>query len=432
MDIQEIPLLRESSVFSRRLISAVSNHPSSRYYWLRRINWSHRFDTQFYKREADYFLADPRKYLDGHAPPPSKLDDIYLSKLTTTQIFRVLVKVITHWAFRLLGKLTSSPAHSNNLLIYRKAYVDDIELVFDPGQNGVLRAIYPFPLSARRQLKYIKFIINSKKSFKITGNPYLPSDVLALLLRRTVRSLMNLESRSQILHAREIFALGVHLVQLSDEFDIGSLDLSRALRRMGIKVVNSAHGIGKYLPVHAYAEFSILTRRQQEYYYPAFKCKYEIRSLNHDFKAINIDLEAIKYAKEKSIKLIFLSQVFDGIASIVSEAEDRTLKLLSDNYSSNYNISLIYKPHPNSNNLKLKSGFKLADTIDLINEADRIFISFFSTCQIDPAFTGTKILVRTDLIFPEISFDDSETIISEKKLTGYLERFIAEEKMKID
>lgn len=399
----EIPLLREAVAFSARLRTAAHAFDNPRYFLHRRVNWSHRYGRAFYLHESDCFRRSPETYLAGAANEPPALEDVYAQRLGLRPLVVVLAKVLAHWTFRLFGGRAWRPAAA----IYRKAYVDDIELVFDPAQQGVLRAVYPFPLNLRRQLRYLGFLRRQRHAYRLAGHAYLPIDLLRLLTRRDMRSLMRLESRAQIRHAQEVLATGVRLVQLSDEFDIGSLDFCRRLARGGARVVNSAHGVGKYLPVHAYDEFHVLTDKQRRYYHAVRPCRYTMRPLNDRTSAA---LEPTRTTDE--VDLVFLSQDFAGVSTIVAVNEQRVLASLREALARDDRVRLHYKPHPNRSAAAAPDGFRLLTDIAAVNgRPGTVYVSFFSTCQIDPAFKGRKVLLRGDLIHPDIAFDDTETIV---------------------
>jgi hypothetical protein len=326
----------------------------------------------------------------------------------------VLLKVIVHHVFRILGKLYGALVRSRGERIYRKCYVDDIELVFDPNQTGVVRAVYPFPLSVRRQLRYLRYLRDGRYSFRLAGVPYGFRDLVVFALRRDVGSLRRLETRAQIRHAREVALGGFGLIQLSDEFDMGSLDLTRMLCRCGVKVVNSAHGVGKYLPIHAYPTFLVLTNRQIDYYRAIRFCNYTIRSLNVRPPSAGA---RISTSSPSRVNLVFLGQTFGGISRIIADAEAEIVTRLRGEFAGAAGLCLLYKPHPTAAHLPAPTGFeKLSDASTVNGLSETIFVSMFSTCQIDPNFVGRKLLVRTHLIRPEIAFDDTEDIVDLNKL----------------
>jgi hypothetical protein len=403
----EIPLLRESAAFAARLIAASRAYGQPTYYFRRRVNWSYRFGAVFYAREADLFRADPGAYLAEQAKTPPVAEDIYSMQLSSRQLIQVLLKVAAHWLFAWAGAVRAIWQPASEFAIYRKAHVDDIELVFDPEERGVLRAVYPFPISMRRQLRYLKSLRVKQRRHRLCGVPYGRSDLGRVLIHQDLRSLQRLESRAQIRHAKQLVQRGVKSVQLSDEFDIGSLDFTRYLVRSRIEVINSAHGVGKYFPVHAYPRFDILTRRQQQYYYPIRDCEYRLRRLNAQTSGTR------RSAPYAGISLVFLSQAFGRIHDLIADCEEKVVARLHREFAGIRYVSLFYKPHPNCKRPLAPKGFGLLHDLSEVNgHPGTVFVSFFSTCQIDPAFCGRKILLRFGPLCPEIAFDDTEEILN--------------------
>lgn len=417
----DIPMLRDSAVFAARLIEASRKFGDAQYQFHRRVNWSQRYDQRFYELEAGGFQSDPEAYLAGQKRTVSELADVFVQKLRPKQVVTVLMKVAAHWLFHAIGRFANRGIRLSGTSIYRKGYVDDIELVFDPDESGVVRAIYPFPISVGRQLRYLRFLREKGYRYKLAGNPYLTMDLVRFLVQRDVRSLQRLESRAQVRHAYQVAALGVKTVQLSDEFDIGSLDFARTLARFPVHVINSAHGVGKYFPVHAYQEFHVITERQAQYYHAIRPCCYTLRTLNE--RATSTGLDA-SLADTRTICFVFLSQVFAGVSDVVASNEASVLVRLSAEFAGLSEVRLLYRPHPNSHRPVVPLGFELLLNLDEVNGCGgTVFASFYSTCQIDPTFKGRKVLLRGHLIYPEISFDESEEIVNLDELVCLLSSY---------
>lgn len=408
MSALEIPLLRESQAFVRRLSRACRALAGSRYHAARRVNWSYRYDTEFYAREAEVFRHDEAAYLEGRAAVEPRVADVWAQPLGHRSLLTAVAKVLSHWMFAALGAPFRPRPASGGPSTYRKAYVDDIELVFDPEEAGVIRAVYPFPISLKRQWRYLRFLRERGHAFHLAGLPYAAADLLALLRTRRVGALMRLEARAQLRHADSLALRGYRRVQLSDEFDMGSLDFSRRLRRLGLSVVNSAHGVGKYLPVHAYEVFHVLTQRQEAYYEAVQPCRYQRRPLNDKTRG----QPPAHPAAARGVDAVLLSQNFGRRDGVIEHSEAVLTRALEAAVRGHPAVRLHYKAHPNHPQPAAPAGFSLLTDLGAVNgRASTVFFSFFSTCQVDPGFKGTKLLVRAPLIHPEIAFDDDEPIV---------------------
>ncbi|MFO0472521.1 MAG: hypothetical protein ACK51Z_15970 [Pseudomonadota bacterium] len=417
----EIPLLRESAAFVSRLVAAARAHGDSRWRLHRRINWSHRYGHAFYAAESERFSADGDGYLAGRVPPPAPLEDVFRQRLSWKELAAVTLKVLAHRTFAVIGRRRWRQLGALGPRAFRKCYVDDIELVFDPAEPGVMRAVYPFPLSVRRQWRYLKSIRSRGIAFAFAGHAYGWGDWLRLAWRRDRESLARLEARSQIVHAREVAALGVGTVQVSDEFNLGSLEFSRTLARLGVHVVNSAHGVGKYLPAHAYREFWVLTRKQQQYYVPLIDCRYALRTLNDQQGGTGATTRTEPDGQAHA-HIVLLSQCFPGLTPLVGVNEAAIIERLASAFGSRADMTLYFKPHPTQGECPPPPGFVTLPSLAHVNSRPgTVFISQYSTCQIDPSFKGRKLLVRRGLIHPEICFDDEDNILSLDELVQTLQ-----------
>ncbi len=413
----DIPLLRESVAFSARLARAASAVGESRYTMHRRINWSHRYAEGFYAGEAAAFVADSDGYLSDRLDDVSPLEDVYRQRLTAAMLRAVVLKTLSHWLFAFVGRIQRILPGAISATVYRKGYVDDIELVFDPEADNTLRAIYPYPLSLKRQLRYFRRLIRERRRFELAGHGYHARDLVAVLRRRDIRSVMRLEARAQLSHARDLARRGYVRVEMSDEFNLGSLEFSRMLRRMEIPHINRAHGVGKYLPVHAYEHFTTLTDVQEAFYIAVLPCRYD-RSLLTDAAPLR---ELPAAGSNEQIRLVLLSQTFPGLTSIVRDQELKIVERLSNEFAADPRVQLYFKPHPTQGECPPPGGFRALTALAEVNgRPGTIFISQFSTCQIDPAFKGCKYLVRGGLIHPEIAFDRDQPILDLNDLIVYL------------
>lgn len=426
MSVQpEIPMLRGSRPYADRLTAESRKFADSKYRFYRRVNWSYRYCDEFYDREAACFLHDPDSYLAGDISKEAFLPDVYSRKLRARQFLVSVLKVFAHWLFRLAGKFMDREIKARGISIYRKAYVDDVELVFDPREAGVVRAVYPFPLGLRRQVRYLKYLWRNRIFFKLDGNAYGLSDFIRLVVKRDLRSLIRLEWRAQFRQARAILKLGIRKVQLSDEYDLGSLDMTRYLARYPVRVINSAHGVGLYLPFHCYDEFFTITRRQEEYYTPIRKCAYSLRQLNDVEGGASTEVLA---GMDGVTTLVLLGQVVSE-DEYIAQSEDRLIEFMAQKFAQRDDMKLYYKPHPNRKTLKDMPGFAILKDLGEVNGRDgTIFASFYSTCQIEPKFKGTKVLITTDVIRPEIFFGDDQTILTFDKLVTFVNGFCEKRK----
>jgi hypothetical protein len=403
---REIPLLRDSAVLAKRLHGAAGRWAEHRHRFHRRVNWSWRYSSEFHHREEQLFTAQPDEYLAGRVNEEPALEDVFAKRLPWRNIASALLKVMSHTLFVVVGRVFLARPRPDGWK-YRKCYVDDIELVFDEGEDGVLRAVYPFPISLPRQVRYLRYLMMRQHPFVLDGNRYVARDVVRLLRRRDVASLLRLEARGELRRAIQLVKDAPSLVQLSDEFNIGSLEFARYLARARVPTVNVAHGVGKYFPVHAYQRFDVLTERQRAYYSAAVPCVYGHHTLAAGF---GVSANSAKTGPRGAV--VILGQDFGDPTSLIAQAEGRMVGAVIEATRALPDKKLFYKPHPNNRNPQAPPGFDLLEAIDAVSALpDPVLLSLFSTTHLDPRFEGRKYLVRTGLIRPEIAFDDDGRIV---------------------
>lgn len=418
----EVPLHRESTAFARRLTIAVRTYGESRHRSSRRTNWSYRYASSFHAEEARLFVRDPDAYLAMALDPASSIEDVFAQRVAGWKVLQTLLKVTAHWIFLLLQVLSRPFGQRGRGTIYRKCYVDDIENVFDPDAPGVVRFIFPFPLNAGRQWRYLKALRNKRYPFTLAGYPYGLTDLIRFLAKRDIRALERLEARAQIRLGHTIRQQrNWEVVELSDEFDICSLDFVGAVRRPGLRIVNAAHGVGKYFPVHAYDEFRVLTRKQEEYYETLRHCDYVLSQLRSSSQAQRKAPQLP--ATAESLQLVFVSQTSGRTGAYLERCESEVLDRLADEFVGHSNVELLIKTHPNRSTPVEARGFRALTSLMALRSPDHVvFVSFFSTSHIDPSFRGTCLLLTYDLIRPGICFDDDGSIVTLDELVQFVRR----------
>jgi hypothetical protein len=414
------PLFYESLKYAKKLEAKFSSLGYSRYNIANKTNFHIKFDKQYFNMEGEIFVKLKSKYLEEAVldEPVFSLNLMYRN-VGRRLFFKTLFKVIVHLFFISIGKVQLLFFQGKNSnVVLRKCYVEDVEALFD--NECTLRAIYPFPLSVKRQLKYFLYLKRRNKKFFLDGVRYNLMDVLKFIRNPVYNNLLRLESRGNILLARQhLKSLNLLSVQMSDEYDFGSIYYSRILNRSKIMNFNSAHGAGKYLPFTNYTQFDCLTVSQIEYYSTFNPGKYQLRKMSEN--AQDVALMANK------VTIVFLGQS-SGNNVYVDDAESRILDTLSILIKEFFvDVDFIYKPHPNnqSSMIKIDPCLKVLRS-GIVDGSDKDIVQFslFSTCQIDPNFIGYKFLVETDYIKPAIIFGKDFEIINILDLQGYLKEMI--------
>lgn len=413
------PLFDQTLHYADQICSQVERMNLGVYHARRMVNYVYRFDSYYFDSEQQRFLDDPDGYQGSGASNP--IDAHLLDKpLGRSLLLSQVLKVLAHQGFRLIGWLQSRSLNKSEVSVLRRCYVEDVEALFSSNDN-VLRYIYPFPLSPGRQWRYIKSLRAANRQFVLSGLPYAVGDVWRLLWHRTHRQLLKMEARAQIRHAFETRQYpALQVVECSDEYDFGSIYYSAALRRRAVTVRNSAHGISKYLPHHAYTVFDVLTEAQQHYYERYNRVRTQVR-------ALSVGNHRTLPRPDKTV-VVLLGQYSQIISPLVLNAEKQMLDVLSAVGSRYPHVELYYKKHPNNDvGGEVPENVQLADNRIITGNPARIIqFSLYSTCQIDPSFIGYKFLVESRFIKPQFAFDDQEPIVKIDDLDGQLDALLNE------
>jgi len=141
--------------------------------------------------------------------------------------------------------------------------------------------------------------------------------------------------------------------------------------------------------------------------------------LNNKSSNVSAHVESFYYTDR--IRLVYLSQSFANVAFIIAKNEQVATSMIASSLESRTEVDLLFKPHPTEINRPPPKGFKHLKNLGSVNGLPgTIFVSQFSTCQIDPNFQGEKYLLKGELIFPEISFDETENILTVKQLVDLI------------
>ena len=421
------PLFKESIAYVNRLKKAVGHFDESNYRFARRLNWSYRFSDRFLNAEARLFKSGPEKYLEVLDSPEPVVEDVFTQSVSIRKTFETLLKVTAHWLFICLGQaLAFVTEDATNKNVYRKCFVDDIENLYDPDEAGVMRFVFPFPLNIGRQWRYVRYLSKRNYPFRFEGYRYELRTLLRFLWKRDVRSLERLERRAQVRLGRSIRrSKNWDTIQLSDDYEICSIDFSRSLKKTGSTVVNRAHGVGKYFPAHAYQQFYILTEVQRVYYIAQGQCKYTFSSLKNPNSPEPIQA---KEGQGDKLQFVFVSQTSKHAGAYLQACEDKVLEKIAREFGNHNQVVLWIKPHPNRAKAMSSNGFKILDNLDQLAQKQNVFyLSFYSTSHIDPSFVGERYLLSFELIRPEIAFDDDGSIIQLGDLKSLVEEMLVRE-----
>lgn len=405
-----IPLINESVIFVKHLREYCSQFKESKINQSRRINVSYKYDERIKMFHERLFNENLNYYLKNDFMCNLEKIDIFKKKLRLNEVVNFLIKLIIHKMYYYIGFIFMR--FKKNKISFRKSYADDIFLVYNSVDNNTLLGVFPFPINIKRHFSFIIDLIKRDVNFTLFGFNYRFIDFFLVLFKRDVGSLYNAERIAAFRFASIMKRYGVRKVELSDEFDIASFDLSLYLRSFDIYTLNKTHGIGKYFPQQAFNEMYIASSSMEDYYEFSKSCTLKKFHLT-DCTSKNYYIKKV----QKPV-VVLIGQRFDNGLELVDVYERELIDIL--NKTNLYNI--YYKPHPNLKNNNLPNNIKLYND-GLTKSSFVIFLSFFSTCQIDPNFKGLKLLIETSKIQPSFAFGDSDHIVNIDDIESYLNDF---------
>jgi hypothetical protein len=152
----------------------------------------------------------------------------------------------------------------------------------------------------------------------------------------------------------------------------------------------------------------------QAYYNTARACLMLVANSMIESRSAHSDKATQHVAGHTSIALVFMSQSLAGVGNVIADNELTAIARLRDEFSYGDDIRLFYNPQ--LNNKTFKSPARLSSVVAVNGRVGTLFVSFFLTCQIHPAFKGLTVLLRGDLIYLNIAIDNSEAMLHATEL----------------
>lgn len=422
MNPLDIPLMTQSTYYASAVETWIRNAVGSQYLRKRLVNFMIHYDIP--KRVGAVFHYTRRS---GQDQETLEIINPFSCTCMETRVpirlaFRIIMKVGAHSLFRTIGNLQDYAIREVDFQIVRKSHVEDVESLFD-SRDGVLRIVFPFPLNVPRQISYIRMLRKNRQVFRLGGMKYGFREFIEFILNRKFINLFRLESRASIRFGQELCRnyYNAKSFETSDDYEFSAISLCRVLRRSGLVVTNAAHGVGKYLPFHCYNKFYVLTKAQCDYY--------DYFHDNHPYYRMTISLRkmgcstAPTFAFPNGCAVVFIGQNSSDIYPFIGRGEKEVLSVFSRLTDFSATVSFFYKKHPN---LAMELDYipegvnVIASRVRQEDSARVIYVSLFSTCQIDPNYSGLKLLVETTEINPRYVFGSFEPIIHISKLESTL------------
>jgi len=327
-------------------------------------------------------------------------------------------KVLAHRLFRLF----TAPLVPSGRLV--RGWVEVTEAMYKSRLRDSSLKIYPFAFGVVRQLRFLYRCKAAKYEVSLAGLPYSLFDFLKALLslKRRDEALVLLELNAYASYSEELISGGVREVYTSDEFEIAGVVLYGALRQAGVKVINTAHGVGFYCPYVNYSEFFGFTRHQAEFY--TRRCP-DLNALTRSDS--NSALCAVEAAGSEELPpaIVLIDQNFEDFGCAAeADALIRTKSLLIK-YSEERKVHFFVKVHPNSriSSAAWKMGKTVTDWV-VVQDYQPVFVTINSTALFDVRNCGPVLVYGGEGFLPEIYFGSDVTKYTLKSLFSQLDKLI--------
>jgi hypothetical protein len=338
----------------------------------------------------------------------------------------LLAKAVLHQLFRCLP--TNVP-HRPNLV---RAWVDvSAKLYPEEIKNGLV-LIYPFALNMLRQWRFISWCRKEGVHFRLAGMPYKIFRILfdIVIGRPNDLILAHAEIVANERHACELQDFSPQHIFTSDEFETGSFLLYRSLIKSGVKVVNTAHGIGNYCPNIAYTEFRVITSSQSDFYVQ--------RNHNIHYKLLSNEgrvprgLSHYTLSKGNPAAIILIHQSFELTQQIAEECVQLQIDAELERVSQVLGIKYIIKMHPNTRKVHSESeqvDFKgeLVYEWSVLADFRPIFVTINSTAFLDVRGAGPALAFAGTTFDPSLYFGPSIMTFTLQNAESILKFFLQED-----
>lgn len=269
--------------------------------------------------------------------------------------------------------------------------------------------IYPFALNFVRQLRFIGWCHRSSIDASLAGLPYRLGRIVAMWLKGVPRDLIlaHAETDAARDYAAELLRNPPQSLFTSDEFETASFVLYDPLIAAGVRVINTAHGVGNYCPHINYSEFRVLSESQATFYSqrnPAIE--YTGLDVTHGRLA---SLPPYRESLPKPPMLVLIHQPFEDSRLDAEAAAQRRLDATLHGVAAALSIGYGVKMHPNHRSSRLKGapskwrGEQIYDWSDLARFRP-IFVTINSTAFFDVQGSAPVLVYEAPTFEPALYF----------------------------
>jgi hypothetical protein len=289
--------------------------------------------------------------------------------------------------------------------------------------------IYPFALNWLRQAKFVYWCSKSSISYRLAGLPYSMTKIIFQLTTGLPCDLvcMNAEKYASLLHGEELLRMRPNVIFTSDEFEISSFCLYEKLLNVGVRVINTAHGVGQYSPNICYSEFRVISGSQMDFY------RNRNPSISYVLLPISNSrlsgLDRYDMSVEKPLALVLVHQPFEESGLIAEDLAMRRMDEVLYSWSRKSLITYFVKMHPNfkaglfgcSNN-RLKGRIIL--NWNELSSYRLIFFTINSSVVLDARGLGPALVYDGPTFKPSLYFPEPIRYVNELTAEAILNNLI--------
>jgi hypothetical protein len=325
------------------------------------------------------------------------------------------LKVAWHRVYRLFSRRIRTPG-------VIRAWVEVSEKLFVDKCPTSTILLYPFILNLKRHLLFTRRVRKLYPHVTFAGVPYRPRDAFRVLFANDPAGAMaDAEALAFRRHARELRADGVTQIYTSDEYEPAGVALHEEGRRLGMRSVNAAHGLGVFCPYLAHDEFRYLNPSQARFYArysPGIEFRPRPLEIKRLFEGTAGRFEptvVFLYQNFRDYRIWYEARIQDGLVERAREA------------ASAAGLPLVIKAHPNqkqaeSDAMAKRFGVRVVRLFPELAGTSPIFLNIHSTAWYDALATGPVLTFKTGSLTPEVYYGDDVSVVAPNELGSVFAR----------
>ncbi|MEJ5864144.1 hypothetical protein [Pseudomonas farsensis] len=339
-------------------------------------------------------------------------------------VLSVFLKAVSHRLFRLW------PVTARQVCSMVRGWVDVTASMYPMQVRTAALLLYPFPYGLRRQFKFYRQCRAMGIQPRLAGLPYSLLEAAKLLFAQVALAerIVTFEAGAYERYAEELLDAGVRHIYTSDEFEAAAIALYEPLLNRGVKVLNTAHGIGLYSPYVAYSEFLGFNRVQLAFY--KSRCP-QLQTRLRDGKNTVLALPEISQAKSLPVAVVLLDQNFIHYGCLPEAAVLLRSRAALAEYCAQRTVPYLIKVHPNTKDTELSAlaapGAVLVRQWEALQDYRLIFLAINSTAFYDVQGHAPALIYKDDAFFPEVYFGDGLLTFNVDDLASKLDPLLDEQ-----